>query len=536
MIDIRRAQLLALAIGFGLAALQLLHVNQHAVDFPLHDDYQDSLRFLLDYQDADGILPVVNLMREQHIEHRQLFSRMLYALHYELFGVLDYRQLLVAANCLVILTWLLLAVHFRQPLLTLLGALLLFSSAYWNSIYWLAAAGSNFSVMLFGIAALLLLQARSAWSFGAALACAGMGTFALGNGFLLWPLGFAQLLLQRAATPRLACWAGAALFAVGLYFFDYHDPGVLQLIPNETGKRHPWELVLAHPLHFGQWTLAVIGLGFSFGHEMMATGVGLGLLVALGWALSHREARHHPATLAIIAFLLSSLCLAAYGRFVAGFAGIEIPNRYAYYSLLLALAILGLLGATRFREQTLPGAVVALSLALALTFNWTSTDWGIERHRNRVAPLQKNLLGWLTGDQAKIFALFAGEQPGQLLGQAIDRSLWHPLQAVPEAHRARIVRSDPGCPADKREMHLPAGAYLIRLEQHRAGEPRAGEPRAGKPRAGKPRAGKPRTQRAALCVDGVLYRLQWQQVPAWFVPDRTAAGQAGSGPAAPAHF
>lgn len=138
MFESNTAQRLALVVGLVLAGVNLARVFLYAGNFPIHDDYQDSLRFILDYLNTPPGLAVVDLIREQHMEHRQAVSRTIYVLYYELVGELDYRNLLVIANGMVVGTFLLLSFHFRNALLTLLAALLLFTPAYWNSMFWLA--------------------------------------------------------------------------------------------------------------------------------------------------------------------------------------------------------------------------------------------------------------------------------------------------------------------------------------------------------------------------------------------------------------
>lgn len=52
-----------------------------------------------------------------------------------------------------------------------------------------------------------------------------------------------------------------------------------------------------------------------------------------------------------------------------------------------------------------------------------------------IAPLQKNLVDWMNGDNPKIFALFAGD-PIPIMNKAIKTGVYDPARGLPGIRRA----------------------------------------------------------------------------------------------------
>jgi hypothetical protein len=371
------------------------------------------------------------------MEHRQAVSRTIDALYFELVGELDYRNLLVIANGMVVGTFLLLSFHFRNALLTLLAALLLFTPANWNSMFWLAAAGSNFAIVFFALATLVLLGRKSETSFVLGLVGSLFCAFSLGNGFLLFPVGLLQLYWQGAGKRQMLLWCGWSLLCIALYFFDYREPQVIQAMFYADGAENAWQLVLQNPLRFVTWTLSVLGCGIGFGNDELSLVAGalLGILFVVAPATG--STRSHPVSTAMVLFLMMSLVLVAQQRFFIAFTKAYFPNRYVYCSLVLVITLAGLcvaMSAGRIQKR-LQLSVVADLMAGALTFHLYAIPWGLERGQKMIAPLQKNLVDWINGDNPKIFALFAGD-PMPIMNKAIKTGVYDPATALPGIRRA----------------------------------------------------------------------------------------------------
>lgn len=465
MFESNTAQRLALLIGMLLALASLARVYLYAGSFPIHDDYKDSLRFILDYMDAPWGLALIDVIREQHMEHRPTVSHILSALYFEARGDLDYRNLLLLANGMVVAVFLLLSCHFRNAWLTLIAALILLTPAYWNSMFWFAAAGSNFSVVLFALATLVLLGRKSQTSFNLALCSSLICVFSLGNGFLLLPVGLLQLYWQRAGRGQISLWCVWSLLCIALYFFDYQEPQIIQDMFYADGTENAWQLMLHKPLRFISWTLSVLGCGLGFGNDVLAMLAG-GILCALFiYALASGATRSHPVASAMSIFLMLSLALVAHQRFFIAFTQVDLPNRYAFYSLVLTVVLMGL-GAAILSERVQQRSrlsLMSLLLAAAFAFHLYSIPWGLERGQKMIAPVQKNLLQWLQGESSGIFALFAGV-PEPIIARAIDRGVYDPLKLVPNTQRGELLDAGVGCAEADKVITFPEDAFLLRLD------------------------------------------------------------------------
>ena len=327
-------------LSFVLAAIYLAFVFVHAPAFPIQDDYHDSLQFILSYIETYGPRAQLDLFLSQHVEHRQVLNQLLYAGYFEVFGELDYRILILIANCYVLGVFILYGRSYNSPVLLLVGALFLFNVAYWNASFWLVAAATNFSLVFFALATLMLLDQPGRTSFFIALLAALACCLAFGNGLAILGFGALQLWLQGHRVTRLAIWLLWSTAIVVIYFQAYQQPELLQAILEHGDQRGVWQLALAEPLKFGQWMLAVIGSGFTFGHGGFRILAG-GTLVAMWlFLLVRREDKRQLVTMLFSTFLLATLVLVANKHFALEFADLDLPNRYSFYSIVLGMFLL----------------------------------------------------------------------------------------------------------------------------------------------------------------------------------------------------
>ncbi|MGH9441775.1 MAG: hypothetical protein ACRD16_05830 [Thermoanaerobaculia bacterium] len=166
------------------------------------------------------------------------------------------------------------------------------------------------------------------------LAACGFGllaSFSTANGFVVWPIGIAQLAVSRASRRALAVWTSAGVACAALYFHGYHAPpqiAALKSIPVGPGAR-------------AQFLFAAVGapLGVSSLGASAAIGFALLLLVYL---LAIRDLRRgemrSPAragAYALIAAGVLSAALLAYGRAAFG-AAQAVESRYVTFTELAA--------------------------------------------------------------------------------------------------------------------------------------------------------------------------------------------------------
>jgi hypothetical protein len=491
-----RALWFAWVVALTLAAIYLALVYRHAPAFPVHDDYHDSLQFILAYMDTEGLEALTRLFLSQHVEHRVILNHLLFAAYYELTGGLDYRQLILIANISVLALFLLYARLYRSPVLITLGALLLFNASFWNGSFWLIAAASNFSVVVLALLTLLLLQGTSPTRFGGAMLAALACCAAFGNGLAILLFGAASLWLQGQRGSRLGIWllwSGLILFA---YFYNYQQPEIIQQTFYRGSEQHAWQLILASPAEFTRWLLAVTGSGFSFGHLGVASLAGFALIAGWLYLCLQSEHRQQPVTILFTGFLLATLALAAYKRFMITFSDVDLPNRYSFYSIVLGVFLIAAI--TRHCQRrgvpSLPIPAIGVALLLACLFNGFAWSWGLQQAQGMFKPLQNNLLNWMQRGDQRLFVMFA-DNPVESLKQAMAREIYSPYDAIPTGHRGLSQPAEGTCGPGQPNIDPPESALLVRLDRKALQQPAGNE-----------------TQ---ICLSGRPYLIRFDKLPTY---------------------
>ncbi|HEX9957436.1 MAG TPA: hypothetical protein VGA96_09265, partial [Fibrella sp.] len=197
----------------------------NAVNVPKWDDHALKT-FLLDLEQETSPLGWFRQVVKQHNEHRIAYDRLLTWADYSVFGKLSFRRLMIYGDlsllALVALFGWFLSRYTKQWYLFLPPvALLIISLAHWENLYWALSSIQNFSIVVWSLACLYALSHnRRVWvPIGLAIAA----TLVSGNGFLVWPIGFVLLLVQRRFQVLLP-WSLAAISLIALYFGDYVQP------------------------------------------------------------------------------------------------------------------------------------------------------------------------------------------------------------------------------------------------------------------------------------------------------------------------
>jgi hypothetical protein len=446
-----------------LAALYLILVYLNAAPFPIHDDYHDSLQFILAYVSTDDAGSLLELFFSQHWEHRQVLNHLLFAAYYELTGGINYPNLLVAANLWIVALLLLYSKLHREPALRIFAALLLFNAAYWNASFWLVAAASNFPVIVLALATLMLLDRGDQLGFSWALPVSLLTCLAFGNGLAILAFGGCALLLQRRWKEMLA-WGLWSAVILALYFRGYQEPEVMQAVFYPQGQPDAWQLILASPLAFLHWMLAVIGSGFSFGNRTIAFLTGLLLVTGFLQLLRPRYRREHQLTLLFTGFLLLTLALAAYKRFAITLVDVDLPNRYSFYSICLGLFLGSTVGKQQLNLERSGFAIWAI-MACAAVFNVSSWWWGVSQFEAMKQPLRTNMLNWMQGGDKQLYVLFIDE-PVATLQRTRAAGIYSPLAAIPDGHKAiELQATGDDCSSDDITVSAPSTALVLRLDR-----------------------------------------------------------------------
>lgn len=249
---------------------------------------------------------------------------------------------------------------------------------------WLVCCLSQYQNMLYGMMichyftlagvvwALVLLDRRSGGSLAGAVLCGLTASYSIANGLLVWPVGLALLLVQRARRGLVAAWAVASVAATGLYFYRFQFP---------PGPPRPHGLYGLYKM--ASFFLASLGAPLGAGSMDWSRAAGLAvsaavLAVAWRWRREGLEtARREALPSALILFALLSCGMIAVGR-----AGMDVPpleSRYIAYSSLALMGIWTVL-VLRRREET--GRLwLAAAIALLVPGLIAANLWGLRQAR-----------------------------------------------------------------------------------------------------------------------------------------------------------
>ncbi len=251
----------------------------------------------------------------QNNEHRPFFPRLLTLVNAALFHWNRKAEMYMTAALLILCAWLLfrlMRAYWAHPL-----TLLLFLPIVWTVLSWrqwfnlLFGFQTCFGLLAAGtvLAFCMLHRARKIDRFVLTAAVgAFVASFSLGAGLLIWPVGLAQLLLQRwcgrpGERPGLgafAFWTAAGTLTWAGYFFGYHQPPL-------AWANGP-EFVIHHPVLAVQYMATLIGGPLSF-HQPTAQSFGVIVTVLGAWAVFRLRKRAEDLAaaaplLALLAFTL----------------------------------------------------------------------------------------------------------------------------------------------------------------------------------------------------------------------------------------
>ncbi|MGH3636150.1 MAG: hypothetical protein ACRDTS_19095, partial [Mycobacterium sp.] len=175
------------------------------------------------------------------------------------------------------------------------------------------------------------------WHLWGAIASAGLATFCLLQGMILWPIGLLCLMWRlKTARRRLqygCAWVASGVAVVLLYFRGYDfqtDKGV--------------SVALHHPDRAVQYFLAAIGNTYpaNGGHLAIPEAIGAVILLAAVWVavrtFRRPDRRRLPLPLALISFGLCFDISIAVGRLYLGIPE-ALSSRYAMPNLLIVVGV-----------------------------------------------------------------------------------------------------------------------------------------------------------------------------------------------------
>jgi hypothetical protein len=364
-----------IAANFLPAALLFYFIRRYGIDVPFFDEWNG---FVIPLERLEqGRLGFFGLFA-QHVEHRPFFPRLLTLANATLFHWDRKAEMYVTAALLMLAAWLLyrfVRAYWAHPLTPLL-----FLPIVWTLLSWrqwqnlLFAFQTCYGLLVAGavLAFYVLGRARTADRFVSAAAMAAfVASYSTGGGLLIWPLGLAQLLLQRwhgehdekPGPGAFLVWAGAGALTWASYFARYHA--------------YPWQYptgpayLMRNPLSAARYVATMIGSPLSWDQS---TAQSLGIIVmALGALAVVYVLLREPGELAGAAPLLSLMAFALISAVTAcnyrmGGEGIAqaLASRYCSVTMLGLVSLYALL--TRFAVTgNRPAAWLAGGMAAFLT-------------------------------------------------------------------------------------------------------------------------------------------------------------------------
>jgi hypothetical protein len=363
-----RLRLLAVALALLAAVAYLLAAGRLAVNFPYWDDYFAVLDSLNKIRSADTVVEKTALVFSGHNEHRVAWLRAVVLGCWTVQGQVDFRTLIWLGNAgLVSLAAILVAGarrSVRWPSLLALIPLVLLSPIQGKQMIWPMAAVSNYWVLAFAAAALLLLSGGTRTTFGWACLAAVAATFTSGQGLLCFPAGAVMLLMERRWRPALI-WLTLMGLSAEAYFYQFSP------LPPQRSLEALWLAVQYFPVAVGGavsevicQVLAPVWPNLRWEAALVPTiraAAGLGLVGLIAWLWAGRYYRRNSFVSAFLLYLLLLFAVAALSRSGLGLQHAAISH-YRVISASLAVLVAVALLDQRFPEPPklrVHGAVLA---------------------------------------------------------------------------------------------------------------------------------------------------------------------------------
>ncbi len=386
------------------------------------DEFDTALELMLRLDAGLGWRGLLEQLSAINNEHRMLTSRLLYVASWWTTGTIDFRVMGAIGNAFLpalcaVLLWSA-ATPPRRLRLAVPLAFLLFSLAHHENLYWAGASIDHLQVPALAAAALVCLDRPARAAFVVAALCAGLATFTLAHGLVVWPVG--ALLLWSARRWRdLGFWLAAAGCAALLFLhgFNLND-----------GHRFA-EFDLRGFAHLGRYWLALLGAPLALGRADLAPWLGAAVLAAFAAQLFRGVWRAERAFLHVVLFCFGALVLIALGRSEVG--GGVLHSRYAVLSAL-ALALIVFAGVERLSTEPHPYRAVFVVLPLLAALNFASHRRFAHATEDFVEGRDSAALRYVQHgrDGLDPFRLYPNQERGnQILAEAARRGLY----AIPRA-------------------------------------------------------------------------------------------------------
>jgi hypothetical protein len=200
-------------------------LNLFNFDIAYGDDFELFLHFWIKYQDATSISEKIAILFDQFVEHRLMFTRLVYFILVKM-GIGNIKFVVLIGNSfLVLLLWIFHSVlmkHHKLPIYYLLPVtFLIFQPCYsFDGMIWAAAMVAYIPVSVFSILTIYLLWQNTNRTFWVCLVIGFFTVYAFGNGQLVLVTGLLVLGVQRR-WKSLIIWTVFATITLATYYYRY---------------------------------------------------------------------------------------------------------------------------------------------------------------------------------------------------------------------------------------------------------------------------------------------------------------------------
>jgi hypothetical protein len=349
----------------------ILKVLEYAVNIPYMDDYDAILTFLCDFKQA-GFTHKIALLFSQHNEHRILFSRIVYAVYYALTGTINFRNIILIDNILLLGIYTTMLLFFRKCLprywkiAGLVLGLGLFDMNNFENGNFAMAGMANYGIILLFLLSLWFYTKDNKKYLVAAALLQVLCIYSEGNGVIAALFIALYCVLSRNKIKTITSAAVLLIFSP-LYFIHYTTQAS-QHPPIQAGK------ILPFFLHS-------VGAHFSNEYGIVAAVVilaGLAILLPVDKKIRFKE--NTLPFISITGFILATL--GAIAVFRSNMPDISsYSSRYFIYShLLFGILFVFLLLKLRNEKLVAPVSIAVIVLSLFVyKNNYEYGDAGFQR-------------------------------------------------------------------------------------------------------------------------------------------------------------
>ena len=206
--------------------LYFYFLSEYAINIPKWDDHALKA-FIVEFQNANGLIPKLQTFFKQHNEHRIAFDRFFTLIVFWIHGSIEYRWLMWIGNFTLLGVLFIFYKIFQKQKISIAYFVpipfIFFQLQLWENTFWGMAAVQNFGIIFFIVALIYLISSEKRSHFYLSVLVAFFATYTSGNGITIFPVCIVLLILQRRFKD-IFIFSSASIILVFLYFYQYKFP------------------------------------------------------------------------------------------------------------------------------------------------------------------------------------------------------------------------------------------------------------------------------------------------------------------------